>query len=217
MMNKSIAILQKNWPLLQTAFLEHIQISFFAVAIGIIISVPLGILLTRMPRLAKRVMAVMGILQTVPSMVMFGLLLPVTGIGKPTAVIVLTVYSILPILRNTYTGITEVPAGYTEAATGMGMNSLQTLFRVELPLALPVIVTGIRLSSVYIISWATVAAIIGGGGLGDVIYTGLDRYNHTIVLMGAIPASLLAIATSFVIGRLARLAIPKGLRREGNV
>ncbi len=216
MMNKSIAILQKNWPLLQTAFLEHIQISFFSVVIGIIISVPLGILLTRLPRLAKRVMAVMGILQTVPSMVMFGLLLPVTGIGKPTAVIVLTVYSILPILRNTYTGITEVSPGYIEAATGMGMNSLQTLFRVELPLALPVIVTGIRLSSVYIISWATVAAIIGGGGLGDVIYTGLDRYNHTVVLMGAIPASLLAIATSFVIGRLARLAIPRGLRREGN-
>lgn len=216
MMNKSIAILQKNWPLLQTAFLEHIQISFVSVVIGIIISVPLGILLTRLPRLAKRVMAVMGILQTVPSMVMFGLLLPVTGIGKPTAVIVLTVYSILPILRNTYTGITEVSPGYIEAATGMGMNSLQTLFRVELPLALPVIVTGIRLSSVYIISWATVAAIIGGGGLGDVIYTGLDRYNHTVVLMGAIPASLLAIATSFVIGRLARLAIPRGLRREGN-
>ena len=117
-------------------------------------------------------MAVLGILQTIPSMVMFGLLLPVTGIGKPTAIIVLTIYSILPILRNTYTGITEVSNGYIEAATGMGMNSLQIFFRVELPLALPVIVTGIRLSSVYIISWATVAAIIGGGGLG-ILYTGL--------------------------------------------
>ncbi|MGI6404187.1 MAG: ABC transporter permease [Oscillospiraceae bacterium] len=216
-MSKFISTLQKDWPLLQIAFIDHIQLSFFSVILGIVISVPLGILLTRIPRLAKRVMAVLGILQTIPSMVMFGLLLPVTGIGKPTAIIVLTIYSILPILRNTYTGITEVSNGYIEAATGMGMNSLQILFRVELPLALPVIVTGIRLSSVYIISWATVAAIIGGGGLGDLIYTGLDRYNHAVVLMGAIPASLLAIATSFLIGQLAKLAIPRGLRREGNV
>ncbi len=217
MMSKFLTTLQKDWPLLLKAFWDHVQITFFSVSLGVLIAVPLGIALTRTPRLAKRVMAVLGVLQTVPSMVMFGLLMPLTGIGKPTAVVVLTLYSILPILRNTYTGITEVSDGYIEAATGMGMNSLQILFQVELPLALPVIVTGIRLSSVYIISWATVAAIIGGGGLGDLIYTGLDRYNHAIVLMGAIPASLLAIVTSFLIGRLAQCATPRGLRRERHV
>lgn len=213
-MTKFLAVFQKNKALLWVAFREHLQLSFIAVAFGILISVPLGIVLTRFPKAGKKVLAVVGVLQTVPSMVMFGLLIPLTGIGKPTAMIVLTLYSILPILRNTYTGISEVPGDYIEAATGMGMSSAQILLRVELPIALPVIVTGIRLSSVYIISWATVAAIIGGGGLGDIIYMGLARYNQAMVLLGAIPASLLAIFTSFVIGQIAKLVTPKGMRRE---
>jgi osmoprotectant transport system permease protein len=146
-------------------------------------------------------------------MVMFGILLPISGIGKTTATIVLTIYSILPILRNTYTGISEVPENYIEAASGMGMSGMQVLFRIQLPIALPVIVAGIRLSSVYIISWATVAAIVGGGGLGDLIYTGLTRINYSIMLLGAIPSSLLAIATSFIIGQIAKLVTPAGLKR----
>ena len=212
-MSSFLEVLQKNADALGKAILEHVQLSFSAVAIGILIAVPLGIILTRHPKAGQKVLAVLGVLQTIPSMVMFGLLLPLSGIGKPTARIVLVVYSILPILRNTYTGISEVADNYIEAATGMGMNSIQTLMRVELPIALPVIITGIRLSSVYIISWATVAAIIGGGGLGDIIYMGLSRYNHAMVLLGAIPASLLAIITSFVIGQIAKLATPRGLRR----
>lgn len=213
-MNNFFYELQRNGPLLKTAFVEHLQMVFISVGLGILFSVPLGIFLTRTPKLAKKVLAVLGVLQTVPSMVMFGIMLPLTGIGKSTAIIVLTVYSILPILRNTYTGISEVPGDYIEAATGMGMNSMQILFRVELPIALPIIVTGIRLSCVYIISWATVAAIIGGGGLGDLIYTGLARYNHAIVLLGTIPSSLLAIVTSFIIGQIAKLVTPKGMRRR---
>lgn len=204
---------QRNWPLIKIAFWEHLQMTFFSVGFGILFAVPMGIILTRTPRLAKKVLAVLGVLQTVPSMVMFGILLPLTGIGKPTAVIVLTIYSILPILRNTYTGVSEVADNYIEAATGMGMSSMQTLFQVELPIALPVIVAGIRLSCVYIISWATVAAIIGGGGLGDIIYTGLARYNYSVVLLGAIPSSLLAIVTSLVIGQIAKMVTPKGMRR----
>ena len=137
-----------------------------------------------------------------------------TGIGRPTAILVLTLYSILPILRNTYTGISDVADSYIDAAKGMGMNGRQVLFRVELPIALPVIVTGIRISSVYIISWATVATIVGGGGLGDIIFIGVARNNHSLILMGAIPASLLAITTSFVIGRIAKAVTPRGLRRE---
>lgn len=213
MMSKFMYVLQKNWDDVVKAALEHMQLSFSAVAIGILIAVPLGIMLTRRPAVGKKVLAVMGVLQTVPSMVMFGLLLPVSGVGKLTARIVLVIYSILPILRNTYTGISEVPDDYIEAATGLGMSSMQTLLRVEFPIALPVIITGIRLSCVYIISWATVATIIGGGGLGDVIYMGLARYNHAMVLLGAIPASILAIVVSYAIGQLAKWATPRGMRR----
>jgi len=214
MMNDFMSVLQHNWPRLVTAFGQHVQIALISVCFGALISVPLGIALTRCPKIGQKVIAVLSILQTVPSMVMFGLLLPLSGIGRPTAIIVLTLYSILPILRNTYTGISDVSASYVEAAKGMGMNSRQVLFKVELPIALPVIVTGIRLSSVYIISWSTVATIVGGGGLGDIIFMGVTRHNHAIILMGAIPASFLAILTSFVIGKIAKAVTPRGLRRE---
>jgi len=208
-----VAIFQRNPSMLLIAFYEHVQLTFTSVAFGILLSVPLGILLTRYRKAGKIVLAVLGILQTVPSMVMFGIMLPFTGIGKPTAMIVLTLYSILPILRNTYTGISEVPESYVEAAKGMGMNSSQILIQVECPVALPVIVNGIRLSCVYIISWATLAAIIGGGGLGDIIYFGLARVNHSMLLLGAIPATLLVFFTSFVIAQVTKAVTPRGLRR----
>jgi len=212
-MSSFIAAYEANRELLWNSLLTHIRISFFAVLCGILVAIPLGILLTRYRRAGQRVLAAAGVLQTVPSMVMFGLLIPLTGIGRPTAIIVLSLYSVLPILRNTYTGISEVPQNYIEAATGMGMNGLQTLFRVQLPIALPVIVTGVRLSSVYIISWATVAAVVGGGGLGDLIWMGLARNRHEITLLGAIPSSLLAITVSFAIGQIAKMVTPKGMRR----
>ena len=127
--------------------------------------------------------------------------------------IVLTLYSILPILRNTFAGISEVPGDYIEAATGMGMTGMQILFRIELPIALPIIVTGVRLASVYVTGWATLAALVGGGGLGDIIFTGLNRYNHDMLLMGTITICLLTVTTSFVIGKIAAMVTPAGLRR----
>ncbi|MCL2579174.1 MAG: ABC transporter permease [Oscillospiraceae bacterium] len=214
MMNDFLATLHSNWDRLVGAFGAHVQIALTAVAFGAMIAVPLGIALTRYPKIGQKVIAVLSILQTIPSMVMFGILLPFTGIGRPTAIIALTLYSILPILRNTYTGISDVSDSYIDAGKGMGMNGRQILFRVELPIALPVIVTGIRISSVYIISWATVATIVGGGGLGDIIFIGVARHNHAMILMGAIPASLLAITTSFIVGRIAKAVTPRGLRRE---
>ena len=211
-MNSLVEAYYANEELLWSSLFAHIRISFTAVFWGIVIAVPLGIFLTRNRAIGKKVLAVVGVAQTIPSMVMFGLLIPLTGIGRPTALIVLTMYSILPIVRNTYTGISEVPLNYIEAATGMGMNTMQTLLRVELPIALPVIVTGIRLSGVYIISWATVAAVVGGGGLGDLIWMGLNRNRHQVTLLGAIPSSLLAITTSFVIGQIAKFVTPKGMK-----
>lgn len=213
-MNNFLSVLEDNWGRLVTAFGTHVQIALTAVALGALIAIPLGIALTGYPKIGKKVIAVMSILQTIPSMVMFGLLLPFSGLGKPTAIIALMLYSILPILRNTYTGILDVDDSYVDAAKGMGMSGRQVLFRVKLPIALSVIVTGIRISSVYIISWATIATIVGGGGLGDIIFIGVARHNHTMILLGAIPASLLAITTSFVIGRIAKAVTPKGLRRE---
>jgi len=207
-------ILLNNWDRLSTAFPQHVQVAFTSVLLGALIAVPVGIILTRCPRVGQKIIAVMSVFQTIPSMVMFGLLLPFSGIGRQTAIIALTLYSILPILRNTYTGISEVAPSYVEAAKGMGMSSRQTLLRVELPIALPVIVTGVRLSSVYVISWSTVASIVGGGGLGDLIFIGLAGHNHTLLLLGAIPASLLAITTSFIIGRIAIAVTPRGLRRQ---
>ena len=212
-MTNFIKAFEANRELLRNSLLTHISISFLAVLIGMLIAIPLGIILTRHRAIGKRVLAAAGVLQTVPSMVMFGLLIPLTGIGRPTALIVLVLYSILPILRNTYTGISEVPPDYIEAAAGMGMNGFQSLFRVQLPIALPVIVSGVRLSSVYIISWATVAAVVGGGGLGDLIWMGLSRNRHEVTLLGAIPSSLLAITVSFVIGQIAKAVTPKGMRR----
>ena len=214
MITDFITALYINWDRLSFAFVTHVQLAFISVTFGSLISVPLGIILTRCPKIGQKIIAVLSILQTIPSMVMFGFLLPFSGLGRNTAIIVLTMYSILPILRNTYTGILSVDPALPEAGKGMGMNSSQVLFRVELPVALPVIVTGIRLSSVYVISWSTVAAIVGGGGLGDIIIIGLVRNNHHLLLMGALSASLLAIVTSFAIGKLAKAVTPKGLRRE---
>ena len=213
MMNSLLSAYEANREFFWSSFLTHMRVSFLSVLCGMIIAIPLGILLTRHRKTGKKILAAAGVLQTVPSMVMFGLLIPMTGIGRPTALIVLILYSILPILRNTYAGISEVSSEYIEAAAGMGMNRFQTLLKVQLPIALPVIVTGVRLSSVYIISWATIAAVIGGGGLGDLIWMGLSRNRHEITLLGAIPSSLLAITVSFAIGQIAKLVTPKGLRR----
>lgn len=204
--------LQRNWGTFVNALGTHLKLSFSAVAIGICIAVPTGILLTRFPKAAKKVLAGVGVLQTVPSMVMFGLAMPLLGIGIRTALVVLIIYSILPILRNTYTGISEIPEKYIIAARGMGMNGFQMLMRVELPLAGSVIISGIQLSAVYIISWTTIAALVGAGGLGDLIYTGIMTYNYSMILLGAAPASILAVLTSLLIGWLARIATPRGLR-----
>ncbi len=210
MLEITTLLLQKQAILNATA--QHVVISVWAVLIGTLIAVPLGIALSRNQSAAKPVMTVVGIIQTIPSLVLFGLAMPLLGIGFRTGLIVLIVYSILPILRNTYTGMREVEYRYIEAAKGMGMSNAQILLDVELPIALPVIIAGVRISTVYIISWATLAALIGAGGLGDLIFTGLQTYNYNMILAGALPACLLALATGWLIGMAQRAATPKGLR-----
>ncbi len=193
---------------------QHIALVLVSVGIGILIAIPLGILLTRHKKIAVYVLAVAGMVQTIPGLVMLGFALILMGIGTLPALAVLSIYSILPILRNTYTGIIEVLPSYKDAAKGIGMTKSQVLFKVEFPLALPAIVSGIRISAVYIVSWATLAGMIGAGGLGDWIWTGLATYNTDYILAGAIPSAILAFAFSALIGLVQKLITPRGLRRN---
>jgi len=198
---------------LLSSLTTHIMLVVVSVGLGTIIAIPLAVLLTRTRRAAAIVLAIAQAVQTIPGLVMLGFALVVLGIGKAPALATLTIYSVLPILHNTYTGITEVLEAYTDAAVGIGMTKSQVLFNVELPLALPAIIGGIRISAVYIVSWATLAGMIGAGGLGDWIWTGLATYNTDYILLGAIPSALLALLFSAAIGMLQRLLTPRGLRR----
>ena len=175
------------------ALIEHLQISLISLFFAVMIAVPLGILLTRRERIAEFIIGTSAVMQTIPSLALLGLLIPLVGIGKVPAIIALVVYALLPILRNTYTGIRKVDASLIEAARAMGMNSFQRLWKVELPLALPIIMAGIRTAMVLIVGTATLAALIGAGGLGKLILLGIDRNDHALIVLGAVPAALLAL------------------------
>ncbi len=206
--------LQTDWQAVMNALLVHVQMSLLSTLFAVLIAVPAGILLTRHEKAAKIVLAVAGVVQTIPGLVMLGIGLLIFGLGMLPSVIVLIAYGVLPILQNTYTGIREVDRLYTEAARGIGMTNRQVLTKVELPIALPAIVAGIRLSVVYIISWATLAALIGAGGLGDLIWTGLSCYDTNMILAGAIPASLLAILAGFLIDLVQKAVTPRGMKTK---
>lgn len=204
-MNEFFNTFQNRQDQLATALLEHIQLSFIALFFAVIISIPLGIFLTRRKRIAESIIGVTAVLQTIPSLALLGLFIPLFGIGKVPAVIALVIYALLPILRNTYTGINEVDDALVEASTAMGMNTMKRLVKVELPLAMPVIMAGIRTSMVLIVGTATLAALIGAGGLGDIILLGIDRNNTNLIFIGAIPAALLAILFDFILRRLEKV------------
>jgi osmoprotectant transport system permease protein len=192
----------------------HLLMVGVALLIGTLIAVPLGILLTRFPRQATPVIAVVSVFQTIPSLVFFALLLPPLGIGLTPALTVLSLYSLLPILRNTYVGVRSVDPSLIDAARGQGMTGWEILTMVELPLSAPVIVTGIRLSAIYLVSWATLASLIGAGGLGDLIFSGIDSYDTNLLLAGAIPTALLALLVGYLFGLLRRAVTPQGLKAE---
>ncbi len=187
--------------------LEHLWLvgvsTLFAVAIGL----PLGILLTRKPWLSKPILGGANILQTIPSLALFGLLLPAPWIGARAdrlAILALTLYSLLPIIRNTYAGIVGVDRAVVEAGRGMGLTDRQLLFRVELPLALGVIIAGVRVATVISVGVATIAAAIGAGGLGEYIFRGLAMVNNNLILAGAVPAAALALLADLSLGLIER-------------
>ena len=169
--------------------------------------IPLGIALTRRPKLARPVLGLAGVVQTIPSLALFGFLLPlplIGGIGARTAVVALLVYAMLPVLPNTYAAIHSVDAAIVEAATGLGMTGRQRLWWVELPLALPVVLAGVRIATVVSIGLATIAAAIGAGGLGVLIYRGIAIVDNRQILAGAVPAALLALAADGLLGLVER-------------
>ncbi|WP_431799246.1 ABC transporter permease/substrate-binding protein [Halobacillus andaensis] len=212
-MNSFIEVFQQRQGILLEKIWEHLQISIIALVIATLISVPLGLLLTRKKRVAEPVIGVTAVLQTIPSLAVLAFLIPFFGIGQTPAVIALTAYGLLPILRNTYTGIKEVDPALREAATGMGMNSFRRLSKVELPLAMPVIMAGIRTSMVLIVGTTTIAALIGAGGLGDLILLGLDRGGDVnLILLGAIPAAVLAVVLDLVLRLFERTSAKSGFR-----
>ncbi|WP_028274987.1 ABC transporter permease/substrate-binding protein [Atopococcus tabaci] len=194
---------------LWTAVLEHIQLSFVSLFIAVLIAVPLGIYLSYHKKLAEPIIQITAVFQTVPSLAVLGLLIPLVGIGAVPATIALVIYALLPILRNTYTGVTGIDSALIEAAEAMGMNRWRKLTKVQLPLALPVIMAGIRTAMVLIIGTATVAALIGAGGLGSLILLGIDRGNNALILLGAAPAALLAIGFDWLIGLFQRISLKK--------
>jgi osmoprotectant transport system permease protein len=192
--------------------LEHIQLVAAAMAIALIIGLPVGVALVRRRVLRRWVFGAANIVQTIPSLALFGFLIPVPwigGIGANTAILALALYALLPVLRNTCTGIEGVDAAVLEAARGMGMTPQQVLWQVELPLAAPVLLAGIRVATVICIGVATIAAAIGAGGLGVFIFRGVAMVNDQVILAGAIPAALLAILADLALGAAQRrLASP---------
>jgi len=191
--------------------LEHLWLVGVSMALAVLIGIPLGILITRWPKLNKPVLGGANIIQTVPSLALFGFLLPVPWIGERAdrlAILALTLYALLPLIRNTYTGIRGDDRAVVEAGRGMGMTDRQLLSQVELPLALGVIIAGVRVATVISVGLATIAAAIGAGGLGEFIFRGLAMVSNQLILVGAIPAAALAMLADVSLGWLEKRLAP---------
>ena len=194
---------------------QHIYISAVALALGIIVAVPLGMLLTRAPKISGAVIGLASVMQTIPALALLAIMIPIFGIGSTPAIVALFIYSLLPILRNTYLGLTSIDPALIDAAKGMGMNSFQRMWKVELQLALPVIMAGVRLSATYVIAWTALASYIGAGGLGHLIFNGLNLYRSDLILGGSIPVIILALVADFLLGKLEAKLTPKTTQEVG--
>jgi len=191
--------------------LEHLWLVSISTGLAILLGIPLGILITRRPWLNKPILGSANIIQTIPSLALFGFLLPAPWIGARAdrlAILALMLYALLPLIRNTYAGIKGVDPAVVEAGRGMGLTDWQLLFQVELPLALGVIIAGVRVATVISVGLATIAAAIGAGGLGEYIFRGLAMVNNSVILAGAIPAALMALAADVGLGWLERKLSP---------
>ncbi len=203
-----------DWQALLVATAEHLELTAIAVGIAVAIGVPLGAYLVRQRFLSAPVLAVVGTIQTVPSLALLGLLIPLMGIGDKPALVALFLYALLPIVRNTYAGLSGIDPAMVDAARGMGMRPRQVLFLIALPQALPVVMGGIRTSTVINVGVATLAALVGAGGLGKFIFRGIAMVDMPTVLLGAVPAALLALALDGLLALLEHKLVPVGLRES---
>jgi osmoprotectant transport system permease protein len=204
-------MLQNHTEVLELT-LEHLKLVGISTLLAVLIGIPLGILITRWPSLNKPVLGGANIIQTIPSLALFGFLLPAPWIGARAdrlAILALALYALLPLIRNTYAGIQGVDRAIVEAGRGMGMTDHQLLFQVELPLALGVIIAGVRVATVISVGLATIAAAIGAGGLGEYIFRGLAMVNNQVILAGAIPASAMALLADVSLGWLGKRLSPR--------
>lgn len=221
-MNVVVSLLEKLGPEVARRTYEHVYLAFIAMVFATVIALPLGIYLarTRWPKFASVAMGAVSVVQTVPTLALLAFIVLVFAlirlptIGTFPALVALVLYALLPILRNTYTGIRQIDPSIIEVATGMGMKPHQILFSVELPLSLPVIMAGIRISTVWTIGIATLCGLIGAGGLGDLIIKGLRSIQMDYLLAGTIPAALLALTFDWLLARVERWLTPEGLRKE---
>lgn len=206
-----IEFLMRNHEEFVQLTLEHLFLVGISTGVAIAVGVPLGIVLTRRPGLGTPVLGLANIFQTIPSLALFGVLIPIPfigGIGARTAIVALVLYALLPIIRNTYAGIQGIDPAVKEAGRGMGMTDRQLLFMLEVPLAFGVILAGVRVATVIGVGVATIAAAIGAGGLGVFIFRGVSMVNNTLILAGAIPAALIALCADFLLGQLERRFAP---------
>ncbi|WP_419886924.1 glycine betaine ABC transporter substrate-binding protein [Neobacillus niacini] len=194
--------LSSNYEQIINLLGQHIYLSIISVLIAVIIGIPLGILISREPKLSKPIIGTTNVIQAVPSLALLGFLIPFIGIGSTPAIVMVVLYSLLPIVKNTYTGLTNIDADILEAAKGIGLTKSQTMKKVQLPLAFPMIMAGIRISAVTAVGLMTIAAFVGAGGLGYLVFSGVQTVDNYMILAGAIPACILALLIDFVVGKL---------------
>ena len=206
MLTEIVEVIQERWDFFLGLLLEHIQISAVAIVIAMAIGLTVGILISEYRGSSKVVMGISNFIYTIPSISLLGFLIPLSGVGDTTAIIALTVYALLPMVRNTYTGLTNVDPLLLEAAEGMGSTRLQILTKVKLPLAMPVIVSGIRNMAVMTIALSGISSFIGAGGLGVAIYRGITTNNMALTFVGSLLIAILAVTVDFLIGQLEKLS-----------
>ena len=197
--SKVIVYLQRRGDLVWGLVIEHFWLVAISIGIAIVISIIIGVTISYKTGLAMTVLTVCQILMTIPSMAMLGFMVPLFGIGFTTGVIALILYSLLPIVRNTYTGIKEISPAIVESAVGMGMTEWRVLTKIKIPLARPVIMAGIRTATVMIVGIAAIAAYVGAGGLGELIFQGISRSNESMIIVGALGVSIIALAFDFIL------------------
>ena len=203
-----------NYTEILALLLEHIKLTAISVGLAVLIGVPLGIFISYMSKASKIVLSIANVIQAIPSMALLGFMIPFLGIGAIPAVTAVVLYSLLPIIKNTYTGLESINPQTLEAAKGIGLTRFQILTKVQIPLALPVIMTGVRVASVTAVGLMTMAAFIGAGGLGNLVFSGIRTVNNNQILAGAIPACLLALFVDFLLGMIEKLVLQSACKKE---